>query len=56
MQLRDDFATHVSELHNPIDRPYTAIVYGCKSGFVILMIYQLILQHAPYCSVPTSLP
>ncbi|MBE0446036.1 DUF6708 domain-containing protein [Psychrobacter sp. FME5] len=26
MQLRDDFATHVSELHNPIDRPYTASI------------------------------
>ena len=23
MQLRDDFATHISELHNPIDRPYS---------------------------------
>ncbi|WP_367110941.1 DUF6708 domain-containing protein [uncultured Psychrobacter sp.] len=26
MQLRDDFATHISELHNPIDRPYTASI------------------------------
>ena len=26
MQLRDDFATHLSELHNPIDRPYTASI------------------------------
>ncbi len=23
MQLRDDFSKHISELHNPIDRPYT---------------------------------
>lgn len=23
MQLRDDFAKHISELHNPIDRPYS---------------------------------
>lgn len=23
MQLRDDFAKHVSELHNPIERPYS---------------------------------
>ncbi len=22
MKLRDDLAKHVSELHNPIDRPY----------------------------------
>lgn len=26
MQLRDDFAKHISELHNPIDRPYTASI------------------------------
>ncbi|MBF0658445.1 hypothetical protein IPZ60_06805 [Psychrobacter sp. NG25] len=26
MQLRDDFAQHISELHNPIDRPYTASI------------------------------
>ena len=26
MQLRDDFATHLSKLHNPIDRPYTASI------------------------------
>ena len=26
MQLRDDFAKHISELHNPIERPYTASI------------------------------
>ena len=26
MQLRDDFAKHISELHNPIDRPHTTNV------------------------------
>ena len=26
MQLRDDFAKHISELHNPIDRPYTTSI------------------------------
>lgn len=26
MQLRNDFAKHISELHNPIDRPYTASI------------------------------
>ena len=26
MQLRDDFSTHISELHNPIDRPYIASI------------------------------
>ncbi|MGP4120762.1 hypothetical protein ACT3N8_13195 [Psychrobacter aquimaris] len=26
MQLRDDFTQHISELHNPIDRPYTASI------------------------------
>ena len=23
MQLRDDFATHISELHSPLERPYS---------------------------------
>ncbi len=26
MQLRDDFAKHISELNNPIDRPYTTSI------------------------------
>ncbi|MDE0490900.1 hypothetical protein NK638_04995 [Psychrobacter sp. A3] len=26
MQLRNDFATHISELNNPIDRPYTTSI------------------------------
>lgn len=26
MQLRNDFATHISELNNPIERPYTTSI------------------------------